>query len=305
MVLRSIVCAAIVGLPMLAAGGPTLNSTRIGGRDYVSARELTRHYRLGADRLVLHAHRRDMTLDGVIHWLNYPVTVASGQLWVSKLDVLKTLDPVARPQQFRGHSPVRLVVLDPGHGGGDRGTRGRTGRTEKWLTLDLAKRVENRLRAAGVRVELTRTTDRTVALSDRAAIARRKRADLFVSLHFNAALGSARGIETFSLTPLGAASTAGGAAGRDALAGHRHDEENLWLAHSVQKSLVRLTGAPDRGVRRARFVVLREAPCPAILVEAGFLSNTVEERKILTAEYRDLLAKAIAEGILNYRKAME
>jgi N-acetylmuramoyl-L-alanine amidase len=254
---------------------------------------------------VLHAHRRDVVLDSVNHWLNFPVATASGRLWVSKVDVLKTLDPVLRPAQFRGPSRSRLVVLDPGHGGGDRGTRGRTGRTEKSLTLDLAKRVESRLLAAGLAVALTRTTDRTLALSDRAEFARRKQADLFVSLHFNAALGGVRGIETYSLTPVGAPSTAGGAFGRDRLAGHRHDEENLWLAHCVQKSLLRLTAAPDRGVRRARFQVLREAPCPAILVEAGFLSSSIEERKILTADYRDLLAKAIAEGILAYKRSTE
>ncbi len=142
-------------------------------------------------------------------------------------------------------------------------------------------------------------------MTDRTDFARRKRADLFVSLHFNSAFGLVSGIETYGLTPFGAASTAGGIVTRESYSGNRQDEANLWLAHCVQKSLLRSTGAADRGVRRAKFQVLREAPCPAILVEAGFVSNASEERKILTTEYRDLLAKAIADGILAYKKSRE
>jgi N-acetylmuramoyl-L-alanine amidase len=179
------------------------------------------------------------------------------------------------------------------------------GRTEKSLTLDLAKRVASRLEARGLSVVMTRTTDRTLELSDRTDFARRKQGDLFVSIHFNSAFNSVSGIETYSLTPVGAASTSGGLEGRESYPGNRQDDENLWLVHCVHKSLLRVTGAEDRGARRARFQVLREAPCPAILVEAGFLSSASEERKILTTEYRDLLAKAIADGILTYKKSRE
>ncbi len=291
----------VFGQPIAAAH---LNASRINGRSYVSARDLARCYRAG-NELVLRDHHRDITIEGVQHWLSFPVIASRGQLWVAQLDVLKTLDPVLRPGQFRKRNPVRLVVIDPGHGGADRGTRGRNGRSEKWLTLDLARRVARRLTDAGLSVELTRASDRTLELADRTDFAQRQQADLFVSIHFNSAIRSVNGVETYSLTPVGAASTAGGLEDGRAYTGNHQDEANLWLAHCVQQSLLRLTGAADRGVRRARFQVLRDAPCPAILVEAGFLSNAAEERKVLTAGYRDLLAKAIVEGILEYRKAGE
>lgn len=154
---------------------------------------------------------------------------------------------------------------------------------------------------------MTRTTDETMSLDERVEFCKAKRGDLFVSVHFNSG-GSAEGIETYCLPPIGASSTADSKRRRtddDRSLGNRTDGQNIWLAHSVQKALLRATGAEDRGVRRARFYVLRNATCPAVLIEGGFLSNRAEEKKILTATYRDQLAKAIAEGILNFKKSTE
>jgi N-acetylmuramoyl-L-alanine amidase len=197
-------------------------------------------------------------------------------------------------------------VLDPGHGGSDTGTRGRQS-VEKILTLDVAKRAERYLEAAGLNTVLTRTSDRTLSLEDRVALATGKHADLFVSIHLNSG-GSADGIETYCSPPAGAVSTSNPFR---RFFGHpdspcpnnRYDEKNVWLAHCVQRSALHATGAADRGVRRARFVVIRDATCPAILIEGGFLSNRAEEQRILTADYRERLAKAIADGILEYRKS--
>ena len=86
---------------------------------------------------------------------------------------------------------------------------------------------------------------------------------------------------------------------------NRFDDQNVWLAHCAQKSLLQATRAMDRGVRRARFYVLRYATCPSILIEAGFLSNPAEEQRILRSDYRELLAKSIADGILMYKKTLE
>jgi len=301
-----------------------LKSTRFGGLSYVAARDLADYYGLGRDQarsperseyrtsfaqLIIDNESRNIHLNGVTHWLSIPILATRSQLWIASVDVLKTIDPVLRRGRSSTKSSVRTVVLDPGHGGGDTGTRGSRS-TEKTLTLDLAKRVERQLELAGLNVILTRTRDETLSLPDRVEFAARKRADLFVSLHFNSG-GSADGIETYCVPPAGAPSTATsfrklfGHADDDTCPGNKTDERNLWLAHSVQRSLLKSTGANDRGVRRARFVVIRDVKCPAILVEAGFLSNRREEQRILTTDYRDKLAKAIADGILEYKKTVE
>ena len=322
---RTIVALLALALTGLATADPhTLKAARFNNLLYVAVRDIATYYELGANQSGAADHvtfrtaaaqldaehdSREITLNGVTHWLSVPVLETRGQLWIASLDVLKVIDPVLRQGRMPGKTPVRTIVLDPGHGGTDRGTRGVTGR-EKELTLDLARRVQRLLEAAGLKVVPTRTVDENVSLDERVALTARKHADLFVSLHFNSG-GSAQGIETYCAPPAGAASTASlfhrlfGGGGEDKCSANQFDEKNVWLAHCVQRALLHGTGANDRGVRRARYVVIRDAPCPSILVESGFLSNPVEEQRLLTADYRDKLAKGIADGILEYRKTIE
>lgn len=303
-----VACVAVaLGAPVWTEA-QTLRSAKFGGREYVRARDVARYYGVGSDRLVAEAHRREIRLDGVAHWLIYPTTEAGGLVWIAKTDVLKTIDPVLRPAQFRSTPAVKVIVLDPGHGGADRGTRSSTGRNEKEFTLDVAKRVEQRLSGSGAKVYLTRRSDATVSLEARNRYAADRRADVFVSIHFNAAVSAARGIETFCLPPAGASSTASSQvrpSDRQSVTANRFDAENVWLAHRMQKALVEATGAPDRGVRRARFQVLRDATYPAVLVECGFLSNAAEAQRIYSTGYRETLAGAIAEAILAYKRSTE
>jgi len=316
-------CVAALVTTAVHAESTTLNAHRLAGGEYVNVGEMARFYNLGHNQsgsseradyhtstaqIALQKDQREIKLNGVTHWLSIPVLTARGQLWVSALDVLKTIDPV-----FHGGRPrakvIRTIVIDPGHGGSDSGTRGTTG-IEKEMTLDTAKRVQTDLQRAGVNVIMTRTTDHTVSLEDRCSLAESKHADVFVSIHFNSG-GSADGIETYCLAPEGTPSTAnaahseGGRSGDERSLGNRFDDDNVWLAHCIQKSALQATRASDRGVRRSRFYVLRYAPCPAILIEGGFLSNRAEEQRILTPEYREQLAKAIAEGILAYKNSVE
>lgn len=317
------VLATLVWTAVAPAAPSQLKAVRFGGVLYVAVRDIATCYELGANQstqpdrasyrtalaqLTAEHDSREIVLDGVTHWITVPVLEANGQLWIASLDVLKVIDPVLRQGRSPGKSPVHTIVLDPGHGGSDRGTAGVTGR-EKVLTLDLARRVQRLLEAAGLKVVPTRTFDENVSLDDRVALTARKHADLFVSLHFNSG-GNAQGIETYCVPPAGAVSTAnpfrrffGG--DDDKCTGNQFDEKNVWLAHCVQRSLLHITGANDRGVRRARYVVIRDAPCPAILVESGFLSNPSEEQRLLAPDYRDKLAKGIADGILEYKKTVE
>jgi N-acetylmuramoyl-L-alanine amidase len=306
----------------------TLRAYRFGNTYYVTVRDVASYYGLGADtrggltraeyktsfgQLEVEADRRDVLLNGVTHWISTPILAERNRLWIAEPDVLKTLDPVLQPQRLRQTGAVvRTVVIDPGHGGTDHGTHGRAS-FEKTMTLDVARRVERDLAGSGLRVILTRTADETVPLEDRVEFARAKAADVYVSIHFNLG-GSAEGIETYCVSPAGASSTAnfnGNSSDRDTGGGdssvvtnNRFDSQNVWLAHCIQRSALQATGAMDRGVRRARFWVLRYASCPAVLIEGGFLTNPYEEQRILRADYRETLARAIADGILMYKKTV-
>jgi N-acetylmuramoyl-L-alanine amidase len=322
--LKFVAFVAGVGIAATAAQAQSasLKAVRFGGVSYVAIADVAKYYGLGRDlnpasdeaayrsslgNLSFTAERRNIELDGVTHWLSAPILDERGRLWISSTDALKVIDPVLRGARSRDAAKVRTIVLDPGHGGTDRGARG-VSALEKEMTLDVARRVERLLEAEGCRVILTRTKDTTLSLEDRVDISTRQRADLFLSIHFNAG-GSAEGIETFCLPPAGAPSTATAfrrfSSDYESLLGNRYDDKNVWLAHCVQKALIRQTGASDRGVRRARFYVLRDVKCPSILIECGFLSNRAEERKILSSAYREQLAKAICDGVLKYRQTAE
>jgi N-acetylmuramoyl-L-alanine amidase len=207
-------------------------------------------------------------------------------------------------------SRIGTICLDPGHGGRDPGFRIGGRQEEKRYTLLLADELREQLKRAGFKVSLTRSTDTSIERSDRPEMARRRKADLFISLHFNAvetSKSTVEGAEVYCLTPAGAPSTnAGGEVGGGGwFAGNRCNEQNMLLAYQVQKALTRTVGMEDRGVHRARFEILREAVMPSVLIEAGFMSHPVEGRKILTGSYRQALAKGIVEGVLAYKRVVE
>ena len=252
-------------------------------------------------------------IDGVNVWLCNPIKLKDGQPCISSLDLNTSVEPVLFPKTNQDDAAVQTICLDPGHGQQDNGgVFG--GYVEKRYTLPLAEELARQLEAQGYKVMLTRTNDTFVPLEDRPALANRQKADLFISLHFNIGPpGEARGVEVYCLTPAGAISTNDGRWGdvsdwRDSLGavpGNRCDSRNILLAYQLEKSLVKNLSAEDRGVRRARFAVLRTAEMPAVLIEGGFLTDSVEQKKIADPKYRSLLAAAIVQGIQNYEKTFE
>lgn len=238
---------------------------------------------------------------GVKIFMCFPAVERHNALYVSRLDLDKTLIPLA---MVRGSKPkpIRSVTIDCGHGGVDKGASGRFSQ-EKHITLRIGMRTAEILRNRGYRVNLTRRRDLFVPLAERCRIQRNARSDLFVSIHVNAAADrSLSGIETFALTPAGASSTSGGRPSRDRFGGNRFDGENLFLAYSIQKALLGRTRAVDRGVKRARFAVLKDLDAPGVLVELGFVSNPREERLLNDKDYIEKLARGIAEGIERYQR---
>lgn len=257
--------------------------------------------------LVLTADSCEVEIDGIRVWLSFPATVRGGRAYVTLLDMQTAIVPVLFPE--KSAAKVRLVALDPGHGGKDKGFC-EGPQQEKKFTLLLAQEVRDQLGRMGVKATLTRTSDKYVDLPVRTDLAQRRGADLFVSLHFNAAGHGgeeARGVEVYCLTPPGARSTNGRAAEGESqpVAGNRHNDKSALLAYQLQRALVKNLGMEDRGVRRARFEVLRNATMPAALIEGGFLSDPVEGRKILDPAYRRQMAQAIAGGLLAYKRLVE
>lgn len=251
-------------------------------------------------------------VDGVQVFLDAPAKTdwKSKRTSASWLDRRATLGPLfdARAKPLVEGRPFR-VCLDPGHGGSDPGARSRDGRSvESALTLDVARRVRALLAADGFDVQLTRYDAATEqSLEERAAKARRWKADAFVSIHFNTNPGSsaARGLETYVFPASGMESTSYSGKrpspeSKLPWRGAANNEGNVQLGFCVQRRLLAATKMPDRGLRRARFVVLREATVPAALVECGFLSSPQDLAYIRTEAGRDALARGVYEGICDF-----
>ena len=172
-----------------------------------------------------------------------------------------------------------VVVVDPGHGGGDPGAVGIGGIHEADIVLDVAQQVASLLEKQGVQAVLTRQDDREVELEPRVDLADRLNADLFVSIHANSidlSRPDVNGLETYYYDSGGA------------------------LAASIHNSLVNATGMPDRGIRQARFYVLTETSMPAVLVEIGFVTGRDDAARLNSSTSRSQIAAAIVQGILRY-----
>lgn len=198
----------------------------------------------------------------------------------------------AKPQPMEpGQKKNLTIVLDPGHGGKDSGAVAEDKTTEKSLTLRLAPRVESMLRAKGYNVIMTRTTDEFIALSERADIANRNNADLFVSMHFNSAgSSSAYGIEVLY-------------ASENDVELKKDCGDQTKLAREILNALLKETGANSRGIKnRPELAVLRRTNMTACLIEGGFMSNPSELEQIKSDSYLDKLANGIVKGIENYNR---
>lgn len=173
-----------------------------------------------------------------------------------------------------------LVVIDPGHGGRDPGAIGIGGLREIDVVMPVSLEVARLLEEQGLQVVMTRQDDRTLDLEPRVQIANRANADIFVSIHANAISMSrpdVNGLETYYYSSSGQP-----------------------LAAFIQASMLEATGMRDRGVKRARFYVLRNTNMPAALVEVGFVTGEEDAPRLSDPDFHRLIARAIARGILQY-----
>jgi N-acetylmuramoyl-L-alanine amidase len=248
-------------------------------------------------------------VNGVRNWLSFPVIAKDDKFLVSRIDLAKTIEPQLRPQLIQRSGKIQTVVLDAGHGGFDKGAGSSFG-NEKMYALDVARQLRPLLQARGFKVVMTRENDVFIPLEVRARIANATKDSVFVSIHFNAtnANREATGFEIFSLTPRGAPSTADEALALSFVnlqTGTPVDAQSFELSTAVLHSMLGHIPEFDRGIKRARFAVLRHTKIPAILVEGGFLTETGDSKRIADPAWRKKLAESICVGIENYRNVVE
>ena len=173
----------------------------------------------------------------------------------------------------------KTVVVDAGHGGKDSGAYRRYGPPEKMVALDVAQRLNQKLRESQLKTVMTRDSDVFIELNDRVAIENAQKNAIFVSIHFNDS--NRRGIRGFET--------------------YYHSGASIDLANRIQEKLMTIPNSANGGIHTANFRVLRNATCPAVLVECGYLSNRNEGNKARDWEYRELLADRITEAIVEQR----
>jgi N-acetylmuramoyl-L-alanine amidase len=304
--------------PAFAAGDWKI--IKVSGSDYLSVENISQFYGLPAgiaasgekvefdtvkNPLEFVGGSREVMINGARSWLCFPVIEHDGKYLVSRTDVAKTIEPLVRPHRVSNVGKIQTVVLDPGHGGYDRGQVSRFG-YEKDFALDVARKLRPLLQAKGLRVIMTREGDYFVPLEVRAQIANAARDSIFVSIHFNATNDdpNATGFEIFSFTPRGAPSTSDSAVAPSALStqpGSAVDAQSMALSACIYHSLLGHLPEYDRGIKRARFAVLRLTKVPAVLIEGGFLTEQGECKLIAQKDWRTRLAHAIGIGIESYR----
>lgn len=233
------------------------------------------------------------------------------------------LQPRFKPVEPPG---IRTIVIDPGHGGKEVGAVGPNGLMEKDVTLSVARKLASALERTGSRVVLTRDDDSIVSLDQRTAIANQYKADLFLSVHMNAAVvKDAKGSETYFLsleasdelarraaeTENAAAANIPAAATSDLklilwdLAQQEYLQESSRFAQVIQEEMNKATGVQNRGVKQAPFKVLIGATMPAALVEVGFISNPEEESKLQSDAFQSTMVDALVRAVQRYKGEYE
>src|SRR6476646_4432725 len=306
--------------PAIALGAAEWQVIKVNGHDYLSVDNISKFYELPAevvpsgakiqketaDRpLEFVSGSREAIIKGARSWLCFPVIEQDGKSLVTRTDVAKTIEPLVRPHRVPNVGNVQTVVLDAGHGGHDKGQMSRYG-AEKDFALDVVRKLRPILQAKGLKVIMTREGDYFVPLEVRAKIANSARNSIFVSIHFNGSGDdpNATGFEIFSFTPRGAPSTSESAISSKAYnmqPGSTVDAQSTALSACIYHSLLGHIPEYDRGIKRARFAVLRLTKVPAVLIEGGFLTERGESKLISNKDWRAKLAGAIGVGIESYR----
>jgi N-acetylmuramoyl-L-alanine amidase len=287
------------------------------GRAYVPVEQVASYYDMGKPsasgkaitlqnkifRIEMTRGERRIRLNGWTFYFSFSVAERYGHTLVSVFDVRNVLDPIMRPNDRRDPAVLKTVVIDPSGGGKEAGIKSPF-IAEKDLTLDVALRMAEKLKAAGFKVVLTRDSDQFVSSEERSRIAEVVTEEAaFISLR--ASSGSTKGFETSTLPPAGTPATSeSDTGGMDMrlFAGNINDRESLALATVLQSGAVTTLKTTDLGIKRIRFAELRDISMAAAVCRVGYLSHREEAQKLGTPEYREQIAQGLFSGILRYAK---
>lgn len=254
-------------------------------------------------------------MNGVLLILSEPIVGHNNGYLLSKVDLVKLVDPVLRPTSIRNAKPFKMVVIDAGHGGKDIGNEGYMGSYEKDYTLAVSRLVRDELQKMGYKVVMTRGNDEFTSLDDRVKIANKYPDAIFVSVHFNSGIARESGLETYTVSPVGVSDMGALVKPGDLkmVPGNNSDSASIALATALHsRSILYLNDErygndfkiKDRGIKRARLDLLKGIKIPSVVIEGGFLSNAEEAKKIHSKPYKKALAAAIVRGINVYRKSI-
>lgn len=318
---------SLASVPSLAAEQVKWNIKTYRGQQYVPLSQVKEYYHFdtlstsGSSiylknkgiTLKFQAGSQEVYMNKVKFIFSNSVTAIGGSQHISGTDLLKVIDPILRPQKIKNAKAFDTVIIDAGHGGRDPGATNHLG-TEAAYNLNVALMLRDYLKSMGFKVVMTRENNATLSLTKRVEIANTYQNAIFISLHFNSAGSSgrsrARGIETFTLSPIGVPHYGRSFKSSDLVEqrGNAQDSANIALATMVHWGAIQLLdkgkmSVPDRGVRRARFNVLCGVKHPAILLEGGFMTHPTESRLVNSKAYQKTLAISIAKSIACYRVA--
>lgn len=262
------------------------------GRKVVGQRSLGN----GEVTLVFGPAPRELQIQNRLCYLSYPVVEdSSGDLLVSKVDVLNVIEPILRPTYIANRRAVRTVVIDPGHGGHDTGTVTPYAR-EADVALVVATKLGAELSKRGYEVVYTQEHNQYVSPQGRVDKANAVPAAIFISLHLNSGRSDEKGSQVYTVHPA--------EKGEKPLPGHEFSQASMALAMALQSALVEKAETVDGGCRRAHFSPLNSLTCPSALVELGYATHPEEGSRLATEEYQLKLVAALALGIDSFSRVM-
>ena len=239
--------------------------------------------------LLFSANSHAVYINGVKFLISYPVKKQNSHLYLSVHDLRSLIDAILHPPQHQTRKKLTTVVLDPGHGGHDRGAA----KKESQFTLTLALQIKSLLEKQGFKVVMTREKDEFVSLTKRVQTANAQQNAILISLHFNSGHRDAKGYESYVMS-----------AQNNIRETNAASISLAWATHSHALQKIGTDSIQDRGIRRAKFHLLQQCQHPSVLIEAGFLTNKAEAAMINTKKYQIDLALGITQGIQAYKNSL-